>query len=263
MSEQNVLDRIVAHKRTEIEQAKTAVSEAELTARLADALPARDFVEAVQNATGISLIAEIKKASPSAGLIRKDFDPVEIARIYEANGATCLSVLTDEHFFQGHLDFLRSIRAEVSIPVMRKEFVLDRYQVLEARAAGADCVLLIAECLNDCELRDLYFYASELGMECLVELYEPDNLDRVLKLDPPLIGINNRNLKTFVTDLKHTTELKKQIPDSKLLISESGIRTHEDVLFLQQHGVRGILVGESLMRQADIGLATRTLLGQT
>ena len=222
----------------------------------------RDFVEALRNTTGVGLIAEVKKASPSAGLIREDFDPVEIARIYEANGATCLSVLTDEHFFQGHLDFLRAIRAEVSIPVMRKEFVLDRYQVLEARIAGADCVLLIAECLNDCELRDLYFYASELGMECLVELYEPDNLDRVLKLDPPLIGINNRNLKTFVTDLKHTTDLRTQIPDTKLLISESGIRTHDDVLFLEQHGVRGILVGESLMRQPDIGLATRTLLGQ-
>lgn len=263
MSEQNVLDQIVAHKRTEIEQARSTVSEAELTARLADAPPVRDFVAAIRNAPGIALIAEVKKASPSAGLIREDFDPVEIARIYESSGATCLSVLTDEHFFQGHLDFLRAIRAEVSIPVMRKEFVLDRYQVLEARAAGADCVLLIAECLNDCELRDLYFYASELGMECLVELYEPDNLDRVLKLDPPLIGINNRNLKTFVTDLKHTTELKKLIPDEKLLISESGIRTHEDVVFLEQHGVRGILVGESLMRQPDIGLATRTLLGQT
>jgi indole-3-glycerol phosphate synthase len=262
MSEQNVLDRIVAHKRTEIEQARSAVSEVELTARLADVPPVRDFVAAIRNAPGIGLIAEVKKASPSAGLIREDFDPVEIARIYESSGATCLSVLTDEHFFQGHLDFLRAIRAEVSIPVMRKEFVLDRYQVLEARAAGADCVLLIAECLNDCELRDLYFYASELGMECLVELYEPDNLDRVLKLDPSLIGINNRNLKTFVTDLKHTTELKKQIPNSKLLISESGIRTHEDVVFLEQHGVRGILVGESLMRQPDIGLATRTLLGK-
>ncbi|HSG70822.1 MAG TPA: indole-3-glycerol phosphate synthase TrpC [Planctomycetaceae bacterium] len=263
MSEQNVLDRIVAHKRAEIEQARSAVPEAELTARLADAPPVRDFVEAIRNAPGIGLIAEVKKASPSAGLIREDFDPVEIALIYESSGATCLSVLTDEHFFQGHLDFLRAIRREVSIPVMRKEFVLDRYQVLEARAAGADCVLLIAECLNDCDLRDLYFYASELGMECLVELYEPDNLDRVLKIDPPLIGINNRNLKTFVTDLKHTTELKKQIPDSKLLISESGIRTHEDVVFLEQHGVRGILVGESLMRQPDIGLATRTLLGRT
>jgi indole-3-glycerol phosphate synthase len=261
MSEQNVLDRIVAHKRTEIEQAKSRLSESELTARLADAPPVRDFVLALERAPTIGLIAEVKKASPSAGLIRDDFDPVGIARAYEAGGAACLSVLTDERFFQGHLDYLRAVRAEVVLPVMRKEFVLDRYQVLEARAAGADCVLLIAECLDDCHLRDLYFYASELGMECLVELYEPENLDRVLKLDPPLIGINNRNLKTFVTDLKHTTELKKQIPDSKLLISESGIRTHEDVVFLEQHGVRGILVGESLMRQDDIELATRTLLG--
>lgn len=259
---ENILDTIVARKREEIAAAKAAVPAAVLEAQLDVAPPVRDFVAALRNADGIGLIAEIKKASPSAGIIREDFDPVTIAKTYADNGAACLSVLTDEAFFQGRLDYLRDIRQAVSIPVMRKEFILDRYQVLEARAAGADCVLLIAECLNDCELRDLYFYASELGMECLIELYDPENLERVLKLDPPLVGINNRNLKTFVTELTHTTDLASQVPDATLLVSESGIRTHADVQFLQEHGVRGILVGESLMREADIGRAVRVLLGR-
>ncbi len=256
----NVLDKIVAHKRGEIDAAKRAVPTAELEARLGAAPPVRDFVSALRNAGGMGLIAEVKKASPSAGLIRADFDPVAIARIYEQSGAECLSVLTDERFFQGHLDFLRAVRCAVSIPVMRKEFILDRYQVLEARVAGADCILLIAECLDDCTLRDLYFYASELGMECLIEIYEPSNLDRVLKLDPPLLGINNRNLKTMVTSLSHTTDLAAQIPATTLLVSESGIRTPADVALLKRHGARAVLVGESLMREPDVGAAVRTLM---
>jgi len=257
----NVLDTIVAHKRSEIAAAKRAVSAADLETQLTSAPPVRDFVAALRNANGMGLIAEVKKASPSAGIIRADFEPVAIAQIYEQNGANCLSVLTDENFFQGHLNYLKAIREVVSIPVMRKEFILDRYQVLEARVAGADCVLLIAECLNDCELRDLYFYASELGMECLIEIYEPENLDRVLKLDPPLVGINNRNLKNFATSLSHTTDLAKNIPPQTLLVSESGIRTPADVAHLKAHGVGAILVGESLMKEADIGQAVRKLMG--
>jgi indole-3-glycerol phosphate synthase len=170
-------------------------------------------------------------------------------------------VLTDEPYFQGKLDYLREVRAEVGIPVLRKDFIIDPYQVVEARAAGADCILLIAECLDNCPLRELYFQAAELGMECLIEIYDPENLDRVLKLDPPILGINNRNLKTFITDLSHTTDLAKEIPAGTLLVSESGIRTHDDVVHLQQHGVKAILVGESLMRQHDIGQAVRQLLG--
>lgn len=257
----NVLDQIVADKRQEVERTKSSVPIAQLEAQLADAPPVRDFVAALREASDIGLIAEVKRASPSAGLIREDFDAVEIARTYEANGAACLSVLTDEPYFQGKLDYLRAVRAEVGIPVLRKDFMIDPYQVVEARAAGADCILLIAECLNNCHLRELYFQASELGMECLIEIYAPENLERVLKLDPPLLGINNRNLKTMVTDLSHTTDLAKDIPAGTLLVSESGIRTRDDVVHLQQHGVKAILVGESLMRQDDIGLAVRQLLG--
>lgn len=257
-----ILDEIMEHKRTEIEAARHRVPDTELETRLADAPPVQSFVASLRQGRPLGLIAEVKRASPSAGLIREDFDPVTIARTYAQHGADCLSVLTDEKYFQGSLDYLVSVVQAVSIPVMRKEFILDRYQLLEARVSGADCVLLIAECLDHCRLRELYFAASELGLEALIELYEPDNLDRVLDLDPPMLGINNRNLKTFVTDLSHTTRLLSQIPDDVLVISESGIRTHGDVEQLAASGVRGILVGESLMRQPDIGAAVDALMGR-
>ncbi len=258
----NVLEEIVAHQRTVVDEAMATVPAVELEARLGGAPPVRDFTAALASApTGVGLIAEVKKASPSAGIIREDFDPVRIAETYAVAGASCLSVLTNEKYFQGHLDFLRDIRRAVAIPVMRKEFVLDRYQVLEARAAGADCVLLIAECLDDCTLRDLYFYADELGMQSLIEIYEPGNLDRVLALEPDLVGVNNRDLRTFTTDLAHTIDLAPRIVDSALLVAESGIRTHDDVQRLQDAGVRAILVGESLMRADDIGAAVRDLTG--
>ena len=189
------------------------------------------------------LIAEVKKASPSAGLIREEFDPVGIARTYAAAGANCLSVLTDEKFFQGHLDFLRQIRTQVGLPVMRKEFILDRYQILEARAAGADCILLIAECLSAKELRDLHGFAGELGMQTLIELYDPENLSCVLQTGTSLVGINNRDLRTFVTSLDHTFDLMDRIPPDVLLVSESGIRTHDDIVRLSEAGVGGVLVG--------------------
>lgn len=257
-----VLDSIVAQKREEIAAARRRRSEADLERAAADAPPVRDFVAALRAAPGIGLIAEIKKASPSAGLIRDDFDPVEIAKIYEAHGASCLSVLTDEQFFQGHLDYLTAVRRAVGCPVLRKDFVLDQYQVLEARAAGADAVLLIAECLDDATLRDLYGRIVSLGMTALVELYEPANLERVLALDPPLVGVNNRNLKTFVTDLKHTLHLATKMPPGVLLVSESGIRTREDVLRLKAAGCGAILVGETLMRSPDIGKMVDEILGR-
>lgn len=258
----DILSEICETKRGEIAAARNQTSEAELQDRLTDMDPPRDFIAALQATSGIGLIAEVKKASPSAGLIRKDFDPVEIARTYETAGAACISCLTDEPYFQGKLEYLTAIRQNVSIPVMRKDFILDRYQILEARAAGADCVLLIAESLDDCTMRDLYFYASELGMECLIEIYDPENLERVLKLDAPLIGINNRNLKTFITDLKHSTDLAAQIPDHVYLVSESGIRSRGDVEQLLTAGVRGILVGETLMRQNDIAAKIHELLNR-
>ena len=258
----DVLAEICETKRGEIAAAKSRVSEDDLRVRLTDVAPPRDFLAALRASSGIGLIAEVKKASPSAGLIRKDFDPVKIAKIYESAGAACISCLTDEQYFKGKLEYLTDIRSSVAIPIMRKDFILDRYQVTEARVAGADCILLIAECLDDCTMRDLYFYASELGMECLVEVYEPENLDRVLKLEAPLVGINNRNLKTFVTDLKHSTDLAARVPDTVYLVSESGIRQRADVDHLLQCGVRGILVGETLMRQDDISAKVHELISK-
>jgi len=258
---ENVLTRIIDHKRGEIAEAKRLRPMESLLDQLESAPPVRDFVAALRAKSDVALIAEVKKASPSAGIIREDFDPVQIAQIYERHGAACLSVLTDEHFFQGHLDYLRSVRRSVQIPVLRKDFIIDRYQVVEARGAGADCILLIAECLDDCQLRDLYFYASELGMESLIEIYDPENLDRVLKLEPALVGVNNRDLRTFVTDLDHTVRLAPRLSASTLLISESGIRSRSDVDRLKAGGARAMLVGETLMRSADIGQAVDELLG--
>ena len=256
----SVLDKIVETKLREIAEAKERVSAESLSAQLEHAPPVRDFFGALAADGPIKLIAEVKKASPSAGLIREDFDPVLIAQAYEAHGATCISCLTDEQYFQGSLEFLIAIRQHVNIPILRKDFILDTYQLLEARVAGADAVLLIAECLDDCQLRKLHNEAIELGMTPLVELYFPENCDRVLEAGASLVGVNNRNLQTFETNLDHTVSMKQQIPDECLLVGESGIYTPEDVLMLAQHDVDAILVGESLMRQKDIGQAVRSLL---
>ena len=256
----NILDEIVAHKRTEIEAARRRRTESQLETLVAQAPPVRDFVQSLASAEHIGLIAEVKRASPSAGTIRDDFHPVDVARTYERHGASCISVLTDERYFQGQLDDLTAVRSAVSIPVMRKDFILEHYQVLEARAAGADCVLLIAECLDVDRLGELYASIRQLGMQALIEIYDSENLQHVLKLNPSLLGINNRNLKTFVTDLEHTIRLRPRVPDSVLLVSESGIRTAADVGRLRAAGVQAILVGESLMRAADIGAAVDALL---
>jgi indole-3-glycerol phosphate synthase len=255
-----ILDKIVQTKRTEIARARATVSESELRARIVDAPPVRDFFAALAAEGPIKLIAEVKKASPSVGLIRADFEPVAIARIYEVHGATCISVLTDEPHFQGHLSFLTAIRAAIGLPVLRKDFILDSYQLLEARAAGADAVLLIAECLDDCNLRKLFNETCELGMTPLVELYEPTNLPRVLEAGATLIGVNNRNLHTFEVDLEHTIRIRREVPDDCLLVGESGIKTRADVEKLSAAGVDAILVGESLMRESDIGAAVDRLL---
>ncbi len=257
----DILATIVEKKWVEIEAAKQQRPFDELERQLADAPPLRPFAQSIFDSQSMALIAEVKKASPSAGLIREDFDPVAIAQEYEQHGATCISVLTDESFFQGHLDYLTAVRNAVSLPVLRKDFILDRYQVLEARVAGADCILLIAECLDNCQLRDLYFYAHELEMDVLLEIYDPENLEPALELEPRLLGVNNRNLKTFVTDLEHSIELRPKIPNETALISESGIKTRDDVLRLQAAGVKGILVGETLMRSPVIGDMVDELLG--
>jgi indole-3-glycerol phosphate synthase len=257
-----ILDKIVATKRGEIERAKATVPEAELRARLASAPPVRNFFQPLAAGGPIKLIAEVKKASPSAGVIRADFDPVAISQIYEAQGATCISVLTDEPYFQGRLEYLERIRAGVALPVLRKDFILDTYQLMEARVAGADAVLLIAECLDDCNLRKLFNAACELGMTPLVELYEPENLPRVFDAGATLIGVNNRNLHTFEVDLEHTIRMRERVPGECVLVGESGIKTHADVERLAAAGVDAILVGESLTREPDIGAAVDRLLGK-
>jgi indole-3-glycerol phosphate synthase len=259
---ETVLDKIVATKRREISACRECVPLADLERRLADAPPVRDFFAALAQPGPIRLIAEIKKASPSAGVIRADFDPVAIARIYERHGAACISVLTDEPYFQGRLDYLAAVRESVTPPVLRKDFILDSYQLYEARAAGADAVLLIAECLDDCNLRKLHNEAIELGMTPLVELYEPENLPRVIAAGATLVGVNNRNLHTFEVKLEHTLRLRDAIPDECAVVSESGIKTRADVERLQAAGIDAILVGESLMREPDIGAAVDRLLGR-
>jgi indole-3-glycerol phosphate synthase len=257
-----ILDQIVATKRQEIERAKSVVPLAELRKRLADAPPVRDFFAPLAAGGPIKLIAEIKKASPSKGVIRADFDPVAIARIYEAHGASCLSVLTDELYFQGSLEILHQVRQVVEIPILRKDFILDTYQLVEARAAGADAVLLIAECLDDCNLRKLHNEAIELGLTPLVEFYEGANVQRVLAAGGQLIGVNNRDLRTFEVDLLNTIRMREKVPLDCVLVGESGIETRADVLRLQTAGVDAMLVGESLMREPDIGAAVDRLLGR-
>jgi indole-3-glycerol phosphate synthase len=255
-----ILDKIVAGKRDEIARAKSRRPEAELRRQLADAPPVRSFFQALAGPGPVRLIAEVKKASPSRGVIRADFRPVEIARIYQQHGASCLSVLTDEPHFQGRLDDLRQVRAATSLPVLRKDFILDEYQVVEARAAGADAVLLIAECLDDEALRRLHDAILALEMTPLVELYEPANLPRVLGIGAGLIGVNNRDLRSFQVDLEHTLRLRREIPADRLVVGESGIRTAADVARLKAAGVNAMLVGESLMASADIGAAVDALL---
>lgn len=257
----NILERIVASKQGEIAKARALRPEAELECALADAPPIRDFRAALDQPGTVQILAEVKHASPSAGVLREHFDPVAIAHIYERHGAAAISVLTDEPFFQGHLSHLTAIRAAVSPPVLRKDFILDRYQLLEARLAGADAVLLIAECLDAAQLPRLLSQTHELGMQSLVELYEADNLARVLDSGGRLIGVNNRDLRSFVTRLEHTLELAAQMPADCCLVSESGIRTRKDVLRLQAAGVRAVLVGETFMLAPDIGAKLDELRG--
>mgnify|MGYP001253119888 FL=1 len=257
----SILDRIVATKREQISAAKAERPESALQDLIRDLPPTRDFFQALATPGPIRLIAEVKKASPSKGLIREDFSPAEIAHAYAQNGATCISVLTDPAYFQGSLDDLQTVRRTVDLPLLRKDFILERYQLLEARASGADAVLLIAECLDDCALRGLHQEALELGLTPLVEFYDVTNAPRVLAAGATLIGVNNRNLHTFETDLNHTLSMRAQIPPECLLVGESGIHTRADVLRLEQAGVDAILVGERLMASPDIAAAVRGLLG--
>ncbi|MGE3808371.1 MAG: indole-3-glycerol phosphate synthase TrpC [Gemmataceae bacterium] len=257
----DILDDIVATKWREVEAARARVPLAALERGLADLPAPQDFRAALDQPGTVQIIAEVKKASPSAGIIRADFDPVAIARTYAGHGAAAISVLTDAPYFQGSLEYLQAIRAAVDRPLLRKDFIVDRYQLVEARRAGADAVLLIAEILDDQTLPRLLKETHELGMQALVELFETDNLPRVIDSGARVIGINNRNLRTFVTRLEHTIELAARVPADRVLVGESGIKTHDDLARLQQAGVKAVLVGESLMRAPDIGAALDALLG--
>lgn len=260
-----ILDKIVAHKREEVAQAKSRQSHAELAARVLDLEDQpRGFLRALEAAIDsgwTAVIAEVKKGSPSKGVIREDFDPLEIAEIYQASGATCLSVLTDSEFFFGHLSYLGLLREQVSLPMLRKDFICDPYQITEARVAGADAVLLIAAMLETAELVDFAGVARDLGLDVLLEVHDEAELEKALETDCRLIGVNNRNLRTFETDLATTERLAKVIPADRLIVAESGIHARSDVERLQQAGASAFLVGESLMREADIGAKLAELLG--
>lgn len=255
----SILQTIAEHKQEEVRAAKKSAP-----LSLLNDLPrseTRDFVAALTQKNP-SIIAEIKKASPSKGIIRADFDVKAIAKIYEQHGAACLSVLTDEHFFQGHLDNIRLAREAVKLPVLRKDFIIDDYQIHQSRALSADCILLIVAMLDDQQLHDYNQLAAELGMAVLVESHTRDELERALRLNTPLMGINNRSLHSFITDLATSIELAQLIPADKMVITESGINTRADIELMQMHHINHFLIGESLMRCNDIGLKLDELINK-
>ena len=259
----DILQRILATKQQEITARQQKVSFDALQQQVHHVSPPRGFVAALRRRVaqgGAGVIAEIKKASPSKGVIREDFNVVEIARSYEAGGASCLSVLTDSEYFQGHEVFLTQARSACSLPVIRKDFIVDPYQVMEARAIGADCILLIVAAVDDDQLADLYAAARAQGMDVLVEVHDGDELERALRLDLELVGINNRNLRSFDTSLETTIELLPRVPDGCLVVTESGIHTRADIELMRDHDVHAFLIGEAFMRAEDPGLKLAELI---
>ena len=259
----SILSEILAIKRSEVDSRKAVVSLHQMQERIVDAPLVRGFREALSKADGIAIIAEVKKASPSKGVIRHDFDPLEIARVYEANGATCLSVLTDDPYFQGKLEYLSGIRESIRVPLLRKDFIIDSWQIAESRAAGADAILLIVAALTAEEISRFLEVASGFGMDALVEVHDESEMEIALTCGANLIGINNRDLHAFRTSLATTERLLAEYgaAESVLFVSESGINTRTDVERIGRAGAKAALVGESMMREADIGAKLRELIG--
>ncbi len=260
----DILRKIISHKVEEVAAAKRVASVDELRSRIADLEDTpRGFERHLREASlseWTAIIAEVKKGSPSKGVIREGFDPLEIAEIYQDNGATCLSVLTDEKFFLGHLRFLALIRETVSLPLLRKDFICDPYQIYESRSAGADAILLIAAMLELQQLRDFYAIAKDIHLDVLLEVHDEAEMEVALQTDCALIGVNNRNLRTFETDLSTTGRLARLMPSDRLLVAESGINNRSDIIRLQKDGAKAFLIGESLMREVDIGSKLQELL---
>jgi indole-3-glycerol phosphate synthase (EC 4.1.1.48) len=258
----DILKKIIARKEQEVIECKKIISFDNMMKKAYDDRETLDFYQALRDKVDLkqnAIIAEIKKASPSKGVLRENFNPVEIAKSYEAHGAACLSVLTDKDFFQGDDQYLIDVREAVSLPILRKEFIIDPYQVLEARVMGADCILLIAACLSDGEMEILAQHAMQLNMDILVEVHNAEELKRALKLPLIMIGINNRNLRTFDVSLQTTVDLLSEIKDDILVITESGILSPKDVAFMREHDVYSFLVGEAFMRQDDPGVALQEI----
>lgn len=265
MSTPDILQKILHTKQEEIAARAAQRPLAQLKEAAAVASPVRGFLPSLRQrlaAGDPAIIAEIKKASPSKGIIREDFDPVAIAQSYQQGGAACLSVLTDAQYFQGHETYLQAARAACQLPVIRKDFIVDPYQVYEARAIGADCILLIVAALTDAQMMELYALTTDLGMDALIEVHDRDELERTLRLNAPLIGINNRNLRTFATSLQTTLDLLPDMPPEVLLVTESGIHTQADVSLMRVHGVHAFLVGEAFMRAPDPGAELNKLFFQ-
>jgi len=256
-----ILDRIVADKKVELAGVMASLPLGELKAMARDARTPLDFSTSLMDPGRVCIISEVKKASPSKGIIRVDFDPVEIAKTYEQNGASAISVLTEKRYFMGELWYLRDIRAAVGIPLLRKDFIFDEYQVYEARVNGADAFLLIATMLGTTQLSDLYLLGRELGMDVLAEVHDEADLDKALEVGFEVVGVNNRDLKTFNVDIKTTERLMKSIPYDRIIVSESGISTKEDMEYLKKIGADAALIGESIMREKDYGAKLRELAG--
>ncbi|MBL7069151.1 MAG: indole-3-glycerol phosphate synthase TrpC [Candidatus Omnitrophica bacterium] len=256
-----ILTKIVEEKKKEVEIAKEKLSLEKMQKQLMVLPSSRGFKQAITKSHEVSLIAEIKKASPSSGLLRRDFEPVKIAQVYRAYGARALSVLTDEKFFQGKLSYIDIIRKEVYLPILRKDFIIDKYQIYESKLAGADAVLFIAGLLSRSEMFQFLEICKNLAMDAVVEIHNEEDLHKALSVDSHIIGINNRNLHTFEVDLEVTSNLVNSIPEDKTVISESGIQTYENIMFLKSLGIDAVLIGETFMRSDDIGTKVRELMG--